>query len=66
MALPPEYFDPHDPHDTAEFSRACFHCPMDKVDYTLWHTLCPTHGKDSRKTDRLASSKHVRGAGRLF
>jgi hypothetical protein len=71
-AAPPEYFGPRDSDkNQAEFERrraagACFHCPMGKVDYTLWHTLCPTHGKDSRKTDRLTASKRVKGAGRLF
>jgi hypothetical protein len=73
-APPPEYYGPHDTaKNQAEFARrraagACVHCTMDKVDYTLWHTLCPTpgHGKDSRKTDRQASSTRVRGAGQLF
>jgi len=71
-APPPEYFGPRDSaKNQAEFARrraagACFHCPRDKVDYTLWHTLCPTHGKDSRRvdSDRYYTSKCVRGAGR--
>ncbi len=37
-----------------------------KVDYTIWHTLCPTHGKDSRPTDRQDPAKRVKGAGRPF
>ena len=71
-APPPEYYGPHEvAKNQAEFARrraagVCFHCPMGKVDYTLWHSLCPTHGKDSRKTDRLTASKRVKGAGRLF
>jgi hypothetical protein len=71
-APPPEYYGPHEvAKNQAEFARrraagACFHCPMGTVDYTLWHSLCPTHGKDSRKTDRLTASKRVKGAGRLF
>ncbi len=74
-APPPEYFGPRDSDkNKAEFARrraagACFHCPMEgpfKVDYTLWHTLCPTHGKDSRPTDRQDPAKRVKGAGRLF
>jgi len=74
-AAPPEYFGPRDSDkNQAEFERrraagACFHCPMEgpfKVDYTLWHTLCPTHGKDSRVADRHDPAKRVKGAGKVF
>ena len=66
---PPEYHGPdHADKNQAEFARrrecgACFHCPLNKVDYNLWHTLCPAHGRDSKSADRR---KGVKGAGRIF
>ena len=44
--------------------------PYFKVDYKLWHTLCPTHtgSKDSRVrvTNWQDHTKHVKGAWKLF
>lgn len=58
----------------AEFDKrkacgACYHCPMTgpaKVDYTVFHTQCPTHGRSSSSKDRRNPSTAVRGAGKLF
>ena len=50
-------------------SGACFHCPMTgtwKVDFDLFHTLCPTHGRSASVKDRTDAKKGVVGAGRIY
>ena len=73
-ADPPEYHGPN-PQKTAanqaEFaarqtSGACFHCPLSQVHYSLFHTLCPTHPRNSSVKDRRDPAKRVLGAGRLL
>ena len=58
----------------AEFEKrkacgACYHCPMrgpGKVNYAIFHTQCPTHGRSSTLEDRRDPTKRVAGAGSIF
>ena len=76
---PPEYHGTnanarHAAANLVEFNKrkesgACFHCPMTgtwKVDYDLFHTLCPTHGRSASVKDRTDAKKGVVGAGRIY
>ena len=76
-APPPEYHGPNPQHaseNQAEFTKrktagACFHCPMTgtcKVDYKLFHTMCPTHGRDASSSTRRNDLTRVKGAGSVF
>ena len=37
-----------------------------KVNYAVFHTLCPTHCRDSTSEDRRDPSKRVNGSGQTF
>ena len=74
---PPEYAGSNPSKATAnqaEYDKrkacgACYHCPMNgpaKVNYAVFHTLCPTHGRDSTSEDRRDPTKRVNGSGQIF
>jgi hypothetical protein len=74
---PPEYHGPNPQNESvnqAEFAKrkssgACFHCPMTgacKVDYNLFHTMCPTHGRSASSHSRKNDLTRVKGAGTIF
>ena len=74
---PPAYHGPNPQHESdnrAEFSKrktagACFHCPMTgpcQVDYNVFHTMCPTHGRSATSSSRKNDLTRVPGAGSLF
>jgi hypothetical protein len=60
--------------DQAEFEKrkacgACYHCPTKgpgKVNYAIFHTQCPTHGRSSTLEDRRDPTKRVVGSGSTF
>jgi hypothetical protein len=54
---PPTYFGHDQAKNLAEFAKrqacnACFACTMAEVEYSLFHTLCPRHGRDSTAQSR--------------
>ena len=73
---PPEYNGPgsnvsKESANRAEFEKrrtsgACFHCKLEDVDYDLFHTLCPRHGRSATAKDRRNNQLGVPGAGQRF
>jgi hypothetical protein len=63
---PPRYEGSDHAKNQAEFAKrqacgACFACTMAEVDYSLFHTLCPRHGRGSSARSRAI---RVAGSGR--
>jgi hypothetical protein len=63
----PQYAGADREQNRAEFVKrqacgACFACTMAEVDYNLFHTLCPRHGRDSSRGSR---NTRVRGSGQV-
>ena len=76
--VPPPAYEGNNPTkaaaNQAEFDKrkacgACYHCPMKgpgKVNYAIFHTQCPTHGRSSTLEDRHDPTKRVGGSGSTF
>ena len=74
---PPEYAGRNPSKATAiqaEYEKrkacgACYHCPMNgpaKVSYAVFHTLCPTYGRNSTSEDLCDPTKPVNGSCQIF
>ena len=71
---PPAYEGTNATANQAEFEKrkacgACYLCPMrgpGKVNYAIFHTQCPAHGRSSTPEDRRNSAKRVTGSGSTF